>query len=197
MTETVDFYFFFKSPYSYLAFSQIGKVSEGLGVSFSLHPFKPEVLWPSVGNEPQTRKCPPKFANAMEDIQRWVGRYQIPFTLNSALDNIDGTALASGIFTAADPLVYAASVFDALWAHPKDLSDADVLHALCLDAGQNDSAAADIAGGMIDQTPLDKTTEAAIEAGVFGAPSFIYDGKLFFGNDRLDFLIEAIKENRH
>ena len=196
MSETVEFYFFFKSPFSYLAYTQLDRISAQTGVTFNFVPIKPEVLWPAVGNEPQIRKCPPKFANAVDDIQRWTSRYKIPFELNSNLEMIDGNSLADGVFQASDKAAYVAAMFDAMWAQPKDLSAPEVIREICGTSGL-DSATADlIVEGATDQTSLDATTQQAIDAGVFGAPTFIYAEKLFFGNDRVDFLIEAIKEAR-
>jgi len=196
MSDTVDFYFFFKSPFSYLAFTQLKKISVETGVAINFLAIKPEVLWPAVGNEPQIRKCPPKFANAFDDIQRWTARYKIPFELNSHMEAIDGNTLAAGLFQTNDKASYVAAMFDAMWAHPRNLSEPDVVREICATSGLDTAASDLVAQGTVDQTPLDAGTKNAIDAGVFGAPSFIYAEKLFFGNDRVDFLIEAIKETR-
>lgn len=194
MTDCVDFYFFFKSPFSYLGSTRLEKIARQNGLALNYIPIMPEVLWPAVGNEPQIRKCPPKFANAVDDIQRWATRYEVPFALNPAMDAIDGNRLAAGLFHANDKAAYVAAIFDAVWGHPIDLSSMDILRKCCEMSGQTPEAAVQIAGQSVDLMPLQETTRQAIEAGVFGAPSFVYDGKLFFGNDRLDFLAEAIHE---
>ena len=137
------------------------------------------------------------MAFVIADVRRWVARYQIPMEINPKALEFDSRRLLGGVFAAAAQAKrqpYIDAIFDAVWAHPKDLTTQEVWTALLdelgLDAGAFERAVVDES----IQEELDASTRAAVEAKAFGAPTFIVGDQLFFGNDRLDFLKDALRD---
>ena len=76
MTRTIDFYFDFPSPYSYLAHTQLPRIAAEHGAAVAYHPFRILELMKIVGNRPTTIECKNKSKYAGADLQRWTRRYK-------------------------------------------------------------------------------------------------------------------------
>ena len=79
MTRTIDFYFDFPSPYSYLAHTQLPRIAAEHAAAVAYHPFRILELMKIVGNRPTTIECRNKSKYAGADLQRWIGRYKVDF----------------------------------------------------------------------------------------------------------------------
>jgi len=79
------------------------------------------------------------------------------------------------------------AVMKAVWAEQRNINDAATLAQLLAECGLPEAAAADAQGDAVQQR-YDQATQQAFDAGVFGAPSYVIDGELFWGQDRLDFV---------
>jgi 2-hydroxychromene-2-carboxylate isomerase len=79
MTRTIEFYFDFPSPYSYLAQTQLPKIAAEHGATVTYHPFRILELMTIVGNRPTTIECKNKGKYAGVDLQRWTKRYTSTF----------------------------------------------------------------------------------------------------------------------
>jgi 2-hydroxychromene-2-carboxylate isomerase len=82
MTRTIEFYFDFPSPYSYLAHTQLPKIAAEHGATVTYHPFRILELMTIVGNRPTTIECKNKGKYAGVDLQRWTKRYNVDFSRN-------------------------------------------------------------------------------------------------------------------
>ena len=188
MTRTIDFYFDFPSPYSYLAHTQLPRIAAEHGAAVAYHPFRILELMKIVGNRPTTIECKNKGKYAGADLQRWTRRYNVDFAINPHSKSFDFAAIEDG--RGAE---YVTAVFAAIWGKPEDLSQRsvllDVLERVGFDAQLLlERASAD---AMIAQ--LEAETKAAAERGVFGAPTMFVGDEMYFGNDRFDFVVEALR----
>ena len=188
---TVAFHFDYRSPYSYLAMTQIA------GLDLTLHPFDVLDVMKRVGNTPTTITCKAKGRYAQADLGRWARRYQVPVGRHPAMGEIDGLRLLRATLAIAqgpDRRKAAVALFGAMWGSHVPLgTPADVAALL---GGAGVAGAAELAERM-DQpdlvAELDAANAAAAERGVFGSPTFFVGDEMFFGNDRLDFLREALE----
>jgi 2-hydroxychromene-2-carboxylate isomerase len=195
MATAVDFYFDFRSPYSYLANTQL----RSIGVEPRYRPMDVLAVMQQVGNTPTTVVCAAKGRYARADLQRWASRYNVTFQRPKDPKAIDARRLLRAVLKAAeggqDGRVVDA-IFAARWARGVDLGTledlAKVLTAAGIDPGPVVSVVDD--DGLDQQ--LTKATRAAGELGVFGAPTFVAAGEMFFGNDRLDFLREHLEKTK-
>jgi 2-hydroxychromene-2-carboxylate isomerase len=195
----IDFYFDFPSPYAYLASTQLPKLADKYGVSIAYRPFRILEAMKIVGNRPTTVESKVKGKYAGADLARWVRRYGVPFERNPNRASFDWALLGQIVLAASAQGKGQACVnamFPAVWASTDNIGDRAVL-AQRLDA-------AGFAGAqLIEQaaTPdyaakLNDDTAKAAERGVFGAPTIFVGDDQFFGNDRLDFVAEALTSAR-
>ncbi len=194
-TQQIDFYFDFPSPYSYLASTQLPKLAGRFGVDIAYRPFRILEAMKIVGNRPTTIESAAKGKYAGADLARWVRRYGIPFERNPHRRNFDFALLGQIVLAANEQgrgQDCVNAIFAAAWASTDDLGDSSVL-AQKLDAAGfagakliEQASNADYAAGLND------ATASAAERGVFGAPTIFVGEEMFFGNDRLDFVAEAL-----
>jgi len=196
MTRTIDFYFDFPSPYSYLAHTQLPRIAAEHGAAVAYHPFRILELMKIVGNRPTTIECKNKGKYAGADLQRWTRRYNVDFARNPHSKSFDFAELDRGALVAIEDgrgAEYVTAVFAAIWGKPEDLSQRsvliDVLERAGFDAQRLLARAS--ADAMIAQ--LEAETKAAAERGVFGAPTMFVGDEMYFGNDRFDFVVEALR----
>ena len=197
MTPSIEFYFDFISPYTYLAGQSLPRIAQAHGAKIEYRPFDLVALMPLVGNRPTTLECEAKGAYAITDLMRWATRSGTAFAPNPHWRMIDFPRLARGALVAVEQncgSIYVEAIFKALWGEAVDLSDWDRLIAI-LDAagleGANLLRAADDADHVAQ---LKQATAAAAGRGIFGSPTIFVGKEMFFGNDRLDFVAEALRE---
>lgn len=196
MTRTIDFYFDFPSPYAYLAHTQLPRIAADHGATIAYHPFRILELMKIVGNRPTTIECKNKGKYAGADLQRWVKRYKVEFSRNPHSKSFDFAELDRGALVALEDnrgAEYVAAIFAAMWGKPEDLAQRSVLIDVLSKAGFDGQRLLERAGTESVTAQLDAETNAAAERGVFGAPTIFVGDQMFFGNDRLDFVVEALR----
>jgi 2-hydroxychromene-2-carboxylate isomerase len=196
MPRQIDFYFDFVSPYSYLATTQFPRLRADTGVDIVYTPFRILELMKLVGNRPTTIECKNKGAYAGADIRRWAARYGVPYMRNPLLRSFDHDLLRRAAVVAIEQGhgdTYVRSVYRAIWGEEANLVERSNLAAVLDKAGLGGEGLLKAADEPRYSQLLDKSTEAAAQRGVFGSPTFFVGDQMFFGNDRLDFLTEALE----
>lgn len=186
----VAFHFDYRSPYSYLALTQIDDVD------LTLHPFDVIDVMTRVGNTPTTITCKVKGEYAGRDLGRWTRRYGVPFSRNPQMREIDGRRLLRATLAITDGperLIAVRALFEAMWAEPAPLgSPAEIANLLATSGVAAGPSLAEQMDSDDLEAMLDAANAAAAARGVFGSPSFFVGAEMFFGNDRLEFLREAL-----
>ena len=183
----LEFYFDYRSPYAYLAQSQLHR----LGVDVAYRPFEILGLMDRVGNVPTSITCKAKSRYLGADLQRWVTTYQVPLQRHPNMSEIDPRRLLRATL-AAEELGLApqavGAIFKAFWGTGAPLTTASDVAAALNGAGVGGAdLVARIDNRALDQA-LDAATESAVARGVFGAPTMFVGDEMFFGNDRFDFV---------
>ena len=194
MARSITFYFDFMSPYSYLASTQLPALAQRTGSEIEYKPISVLAVMKLVDNSPTTIISKVKGAYAMADIGRWARKYGVPVGADRSQRQVDSAALLAGAAAAAELgeiAPYAKAVFGAVWGEGPRIADDAVLSDV-LRKGGVANVEAIFAGREKGAAQIEANVKAAAAAGVFGAPSFVTDGQLFFGNDRLGFLEEAL-----
>jgi 2-hydroxychromene-2-carboxylate isomerase len=195
MTATIDFYFDFVSPYSYLANTSLPGMAKKYGASISYRPFTLLDLMQKVGNRPTTIECRNKGNYAMADLRRWANRYQVDFRPNPFWQSVDFPLLGRGALVAIDEgrgADYVSAAFRALWGEAIDLSQPPKLFAVLAAAAIDGPRLLQHAAAAEYGAKLEHNTAAAAERGVFGSPTIFVGAEMFFGNDRFDFVAQAL-----
>jgi 2-hydroxychromene-2-carboxylate isomerase len=183
----LDFYFDYRSPYAYLAQTQIRK----LGADIDWRPFEILQLMDKVGNVPTSITCKPKGQYLGMDLMRWVGLYRVPFQRHPQAGSVDARRLLRATIAAAEldqADTAVSAIFAAYWGTGAPLSTASDVVAVLEGAGVDaPNLLARIDDPELDKA-LDAATDEAVSRGVFGAPTLYVGDEMFFGNDRLDFV---------
>ena len=183
----LDFYFDYRSPYAYLAQTQVRK----LGVDIAWRPFEILQLMDKVGNVPTSITCKPKGKYLGADLMRWVALYKVAFQRHPQSGSIDARRLLRATLAAADlgqADAAVAAIFGAYWGSGAPLATAEDVVAVLNAAGVS---APDLVTRIDDprlDAALDEATDEAAGRGVFGAPTMYVGDEMFFGNDRFDFV---------
>ena len=196
MTAQIDFYFDFISPYSYLASAMLPRLAAEHGASINYKPFVLIELMKMVGNRPTTIECKNKGVYAITDVQRWARRYGVDFAPSPYWPGIDFALLGGGLLVALDEgrgAAYVEAVYPAVYGRPVDLGQRSLLIGVLEKAGFDGARLIERAKSPDIVARLEKNTATAAERGVFGSPTMFVGGEMFFGNDRFDFMTEALR----
>lgn len=190
MTQRIEFFYDFRSPYSYLAFTQLRE----LEVDIALRPMKILTVMEKVGNVPTTITCAAKGRYARTDLARWARRYGLTLNPSNMREN-DGDACSRAVLAAGSPTEAAAitlALYRACWSEGKTLATTDDILAAIAAAGIDAAPIAARIDAPDIVAQLDANTDEAVERGVFGSPTMFVGETMFFGNDRLDFVREEL-----
>jgi 2-hydroxychromene-2-carboxylate isomerase len=193
-----DFFFDIASGYSYLASSQVQPLAQRTGVRARWRPFLLGAAFKETGNDTPAR-IPAKAAWLVRDMALWARQYGMPLMFPSRFPFNSVTALrllvAAGRMHGDDAIPRLAHpLFEAAWGLDQDINDATVLARCATQAGFDAAALAAAVGTPETKDALRANTEEAVRRGVFGAPAFFVGDELFWGNDRLHFVEQALSE---
>jgi 2-hydroxychromene-2-carboxylate isomerase len=193
--KTVEFFFDFGSPTTYLACTQLPRIARETGARLVWRPMLLGGVFKATGNaSPVT--VPAKGRWMAGDIARWAARWGVPFAFNPHFPINTLTLMRGAVgLQLRQPEAFARyvdAVFDALWVHPRNLGDAAELAAVLVQAGLDPAAFMALVGDAEVKAALVANTEEAVARGVFGAPTCFVGDEMFFGQDRLDFVRESL-----
>jgi len=193
--RTVEYFFDLGSPTAYLAWRQLPKIAAEAGATIAWRPMLLGGVFKATGNASPVL-VPAKGRWMNEDIARWARRYGVPFAFNPhfPINTLTLMRGATGLQMRrpADFLRYLDVIERAMWEEPKNLGDPAVLAATLVAAGFDAEEFVALVGDPEVKARLVATTEEAVARGVFGAPTFFVGDAMFFGQDRLDFVREAL-----
>lgn len=190
MTQQIELFYDFRSPYGYLAFTQVRQ----MGRDVVLRPMAVLKLMEKVGNVPTTITCAAKGRYARMDLARWAWRYGIALNPSNMRDN-DGDACARAVLAAGSPAEADAitlALYRASWSEGKTLAKAGDILAVIAAAGIDVSHLSSRIDAPDIVAQLEANTSEAADRGVFGSPTMVVGETMFFGNDRLDFVREEL-----
>ena len=193
--KTIEFFFDFGSPTTYLAHTQLPRIAAETGARLLYRPMLLGGVFKATGNaSPVT--VPAKGRWMGQDIARWARRYGVPFAFNPhfPINTLTLMRGAVGVQMKQPELFtrYVDAVFHAMWVQPRNLGDAAEVAAVLAPLGLPAEAFMALAGDAEVKAALVAATEEAVARGVFGAPTCFVDGQMHFGQDRLDFVRDAL-----
>lgn len=193
--RTLDFYFDFMSPFAYLAFQKLPGICERYGLELRLHVVNLPKLKLLAGNTgPANVSIPAKLRYLRTDLARWAGRYGVPVEFPKSLDT---GALNRSFFHAhrmGKGPDFIRLAWDRVWGKGDDPADPALLKDLAAACGLNPEELAAWSGSDEAFASLENATQAAHEAGVFGVPTMIVGNQMWWGNDRLAFMEDALTQ---
>lgn len=195
MSKTVEFFFDLGSPASYLAYTQLPELCRETGATLVYRPMLLGGVFQATGNA-SPAMIPAKGRYMIRDLARFAERYGVPMRFNPhfPINTLTLMRLLVAVqLHQPERFAEAARVlFQAIWVDGVNMGDpakvAGVLAAAGFDAA---ALQTQIAEPQVKDA-LKATTEEAVKRGVFGAPTCFVGDEMFFGQDRLDFVREAL-----
>jgi 2-hydroxychromene-2-carboxylate isomerase len=198
MSRTVDYYFAPQSPWTYLGHARFAALARAAGVTVRVLPVDlGGKVFPTSGGLPLAKRAPQRQAYRLLEIRRFSEHLKIPMhpqpkyfpvggddaaCLIIAVDQHDGSEAAMKITGA---------VLSAVWAQERNIGDDKVLAELLAENGLDAKRLAQSHSQEVRER-YEAYTQQAISGGVFGAPSYVIDGEIFWGQDRLDFVARQL-----
>ena len=193
--KTFEFWFDFGSPAAYLAFTQIPNIEAETGAKAIYRPMLLGGVFQATGNHsPAT--IPAKGKYIFNDFNRHAKRYGVPFNNNPHF--LINTLLlmrgAAGMLQQQPEQfsTYCGAIFQAIWIDALNMNDPATVGATLHKAGFDPHKLMALANDQATKDALKASTTEAVSRGVFGAPTFFVDDQMFWGQDRLDFVKEAL-----
>jgi 2-hydroxychromene-2-carboxylate isomerase len=191
----VEFYFDLGSPATYLAYTQLPKICAQTDTRLIYIPLLLGGVFKATGNaSPVT--VPAKGRYMFQDLDRYAKRYGVPLKFNPHFP-INTLMLMRAVtgMQLRHPERFAALIeclFKALWVDGRSLDEPATVAAVLSENGFDPQEVLALTADEEVKALLKDNTEKAVERGVFGAPSMFVDNQLYFGQDRLDFVLEAL-----
>lgn len=198
MTKTVEFYFDLGSPATYLAYTQLPKICANAQSELTYIPMLLGGVFKATGNA-SPAMIPAKGRYMFKDLDRFAKRYgvQLRFNPHFPINTLILMRAVTGM-QMHQPQRFAEFVdclFKALWVEGRNLNDPQTVAAVLTESGFDAQETMALTNDESVKAALKENTEAAIKRGVFGAPSMFIGDQLFFGQDRLDFVEEALRQD--
>lgn len=193
MSVTIDYYFTPQSPWAYLGHQRLMQIAAAAGAAVRVLPVDYGRIFPISGGLPLPKRAPQRQAYRLVELKRFSEHLQLPLNreprffpvagdpaarLITAVDQHDGSAAAMALTGA---------ILRGVWVDERDIADEQALADILQGCGLPAQRLAQSHGAGVQQQ-YDNNTEQAVATGVFGAPTYVADGELFWGQDRLEHL---------
>lgn len=193
MRHAVDYYFAPNSPWTYLGHARFAALLAGSGASVRVLPMDLAQVFPVSGGLPLSQRAPQRQAYRLQELKRYAEALGLPLVVQPRFFPVAADA-ASRLIVASELALGAAAAMRltgaigaAVWTQERNIADPATLASLLSECALDADLLAQSQSAEV-QTRYAQNTQAAIDAGVFGAPSYVVDGELFWGQDRLDFV---------
>ena len=202
MSPTIDYYFAPQSPWTYLGHQRFRDIARNAGASIRVLPVDlGGKVFPVSGGLPLSKRAPQRQAYRLQELQRFSRWLDVPLNLQPHYFPVSGDD-AARLIIAVDmkdgseaAMSIAGAVMRAVWVEQRNIADEATLASLLAEQSLP-AARLDDAHSQAAHERYEIDTQQAIEAGVFGAPSYVIDGEIFWGQDRLDFVERRLSMDR-
>ena len=190
MIKSFDFYFDFVSPYSFLAHKEIIKIEKKNSVKIKYKP----ILLGGLHNLHGIKApafIPAKAKHMIRDCKLIAEKNKIKFKFNSYFP-IRSLNLMRGVLVAEEDnykSYYIDSIFNAIWQDGLNMNDENIIQKILKNLNINPKTFSLRSASSSIKDSLRKRTNEAYEKGIFGAPSFVSNNKIFWGQDRIEFAL--------
>ena len=195
MTKSIEFYFDFSSPYAYLGFKEIKKYEKKYPFQIKYMPIFLGGLHNSAGITPAAfNKIKSKYM--IQDTKLVANKKNIKFSFNSYFP-IKTVNFMRGAIIAKDDnyeKIYVEKIFDSIWRDGLNMNDNIIINKVLKNLDLNPSIFFGKVSDIKIKDKLKKLTNDALKKGIFGAPTYYVNRRVFFGQDRLSYAIDEIKK---
>ena len=200
MPRQVDYYFSFQSPWAYIGHQAFQEVAKTHGLKVNYKPVVLVDLFSETGGLPLMKRHPVRQRYRMVELQRWRDKRGLTFQFQP--ENWPFNArLADGVVIAAieaglDPEPFMRRAFAAVWEDQLKMTDPAILIKLADESGLPGKQLVERSGSEEISAAYETNRQDALAADVFGSPVYVFDGEVFWGQDRIELLADALKSGR-
>ena len=193
MNATIDYYFAPQSPWTYFGHERFTAIAKAASAKVNVRAVDYGQIFPISGGLPLPKRAPQRQAYRLVELARFRDALNLPTHIqpkffpvasDDAARLITAVELNDGVDAA---MRISGAVFQAVWEHEMDIANAATLAMLLAQCGLAANRL-ELSRGAAVQDKFQANTQAAIAANVFGAPSYVVNGEIFWGQDRLEFL---------
>lgn len=200
MPRQIDYYFSLSSPWAYIGHKLFREVVATHGPRVNHKPVVLVDLFSETGGLPLVKRHPVRQRYRMLELQRWRDKRGLKFHFQPKHVPFNAR-LADGLVIAAieaghDPDPFLRRAFAAVWEEELDLADAATLIRLAGDCGLPGQALVERSATDEISQKYEQNRQDALSADVFGSPAYVLDGEVFWGQDRIELLADALKSGR-
>ncbi len=193
---TVDYFFSTSSPWTYLGSKRFTEIAAKAGATVNVYPVAFHEVFAVSGGLPLPKRSPQRQAYRLQELARWKRRTGLPLieqpTNFPSTDPISAQMIVAARLGGQDALGLSNAILAALWEEDRNIDDAGVLVSVADAIGLDGKTLIETAQTDAVAEQYEADTKAAIDMGIFGAPSYLIDGELFWGQDRVDFVAEKL-----
>jgi carboxymethylenebutenolidase len=192
-TIGIDYYFSPNSPWTYLGHARFAAIAKKHGAHVRVLPVDLGKVFPVSGGLPLAKRAPQRQAYRLVELKRFSEFLGVPLNLHPkffpvATDDAARLIIAVDLHDGADAaMAITGALLRGVWVEERNIADESHLAALLAEAKLPARRLED-AHSQAVQERYEADSQRAIDVGVFGAPTFIVDGEMFWGQDRLDFV---------
>jgi 2-hydroxychromene-2-carboxylate isomerase len=198
MSLHVDYYMSLNSPWTHLGAARFETIAERYGPSVRIYPVDFGTIFPASGGLPLPKRAPQRRAYRLVELRRWREHLGIPIHLEPRYFPADESLSAPCVIAVRETIgdqpaiALAHRVLRALWEEERNPGDRATLAGLIGEVGLDANAVLALGEDQRWAERRRGDTEAAVERGVFGAPSYVIGDEIFWGQDRLDFVEQRL-----
>jgi 2-hydroxychromene-2-carboxylate isomerase len=198
VSASIDYYFSPQSPWTYLGHARFTAMAEAAGATVRVMPADFGQVFAVSGGLPLGKRAPQRQAYRLLELKRFGEHLKMPINVQPKVFPVGGDPAARLIIAvqmhdgASAAMKLSGAVFKACWEQQRDIASEVVLAELLAECGLHAERLAQAHEAAV-QAQYDVNTKAAIDTSVFGAPTFVVDGEMFWGQDRLDFVERKLR----
>jgi 2-hydroxychromene-2-carboxylate isomerase len=200
MPRIIDYYFSTPSPWAYIGHAPFMAIAQRHGLSVNYKPVSLGSVFAQTGGLPVPQRHPARQRYRLVELQRWRDKRGLSFQLQPKhwpFDSKLADRFVIAIVAAhGDPEPFMRRVFAGIWEEERNLADPVVIAELAEAAGLDSTSLMEAAQGDMTQALYALNLENAIAADVFGSPAYVLEGEVFWGQDRLELLDDALASGR-
>lgn len=199
---TLDCYYSLSSPWAYFAGPRLQDIVRRHRAKLTLKPYDFQAIVPRTGGVPLRTRPEPRRRYHAAELDRWRRHLGMPLALEPRhypqvvtdpdWNKYAGWMVIAADLSGADPQVLSHALLRALWAEERDTARPDVRRAVADENGYDGARLLAMERSDPVQAAYRRYTEEAEAAGVFGAPTYVVGGEIFWGQDRLEFVERAL-----
>ena len=199
VNATIDYYFAPQSPWTYFGHDRFTAIAKAANATVRILPVDYGQIFPISGGLPLPKRAPQRQAYRLVELARFRDALNVPMYIQPkffpvASDDAARLIIAVDLNDGVDAAMrISGAVFRAVWEQEMDIANPDALSVLLAQCGLVANRL-ELSRGKPVQDKFQANTQAAIAANVFGAPSYVVDGEIFWGQDRLEFLQKRLMQ---